>query len=557
MASINQPGANLYVFREARRAVPASGLCRDLAAELDRLEAAESPARARRIAEDALLRAGEIECLLTDHGSPRAAEAAAVADRLAAITLGASLPAPRAPADLGADLPPLVLPSPPEGFAYYALLPRAFADLARAIAVPSGAAAVIGIRTIGATLSAVVSASLRLAGIAAERITARPKGHPYARELPPDPALTAWMARQRDRDARFFVVDEGPGMSGSSFLAVGEAIAREGVDPKRIVLLGSRPVDPRDLLADRAAERYAAFAGLWTAPPGAPLEEGVIDVSAGLWRARFWPDEARWPATWTTHERVKRISGDGQRLYKFEGLGRWGAAARERARAVAEAGFGPAPIEAGSGFTCYPMIAGRPLSVADRSWAVIQRLADYCAFRAAAFPVAEADSLELQAMVHENAGVELGRPIHLALPLERPVIADARLHPHEWIATDDGRLLKVDAATHGDDHIFPGPTDIAWDLASAIVEWDLTGGARQAFLDRYARASGDRPEARLPAYLTAYLVQHLARARMAAGALAGTPEEARLLRDHARYRSALPSELLRDQVSAGAPDSRS
>jgi hypothetical protein len=200
--------------------------------------------------------------------------------------------------------------------------------------------------------------------------------------------------------------------------------------------------------------------------------------------------------------------------------------------------------DAGGGFSCYPLIPGAPLSRADRTPAVVARLADYCAFRAAAMAAPDADPLELQRMIRFDAETELGRPLDLALPIERPVIADARLHPHEWIAAEDGRLLKVDAASHGDDHLFPGPTDIAWDLAGAIVEWDLAGDARRAFLDRYARASGDHPEPRLAAFVTAYLVLQLARARMAAGAVSDGNEGTRLEREARRYRRVL-DEVLR------------
>src|SRR5436853_406434 len=53
------------------------------------------------------------------------------------------------------------------------------------------------------------------------------------------------------------------------------------------------------------------------------------------------------------------------------------------------------------------------------------------------------------------------------------IVVDGRMNPHEWLGTADGRLLKTDGATHGDDHFFPGPTDIAWDIAGAAVEWNL------------------------------------------------------------------------------------
>ena len=46
--------------------------------------------------------------------------------------------------------------------------------------------------------------------------------------------------------------------------------------------------------------------------------------------------------------------------------------------------------------------------------------------------------------------------------------------------------MKVDAAAHGDDHGFPGPVDVAWDLAGAVVEWELGGAAR--YLDPFRRS---------------------------------------------------------------------
>jgi hypothetical protein len=51
-----------------------------------------------------------------------------------------------------------------------------------------------------------------------------------------------------------------------------------------------------------------------------------------------------------------------------------------------------------------------------------------------------------------------------------PVIADGRMHPYEWIPSENGHLMKVHASRRGDDHFLPGPNDISWDLAGAIVE---------------------------------------------------------------------------------------
>lgn len=80
---------------------------------------------------------------------------------------------------------------------------------------------------------------------------------------------------------------------------------------------------------------------------------------------------------------------------------------------------------------------------------------------------------------------------------------------------------------------------MAWDLAGAVVEWGLDDGGRGALLDAYERASGDRAAPRLPAFEQAYLLSQCARARMAAGLLAGTPEQERMVRAYVRYRRML------------------
>src|SRR5690606_17076759 len=112
----------------------------------------------------------------------------------------------------------------------------------------------------------------------------------------------------------------------------------------------------------------------------------------------------------------------------------------------------------------------------------------------------------------------------------------SRLQPHEWVLADDGSLIKVDAAAHGDDHFIPGPTDIAWDLAGITVEWNLDVSMRDHLLNQYRLHSGDDPRERIADYTIAYVLFRLAYTRMAAGAMRGTQEAIRLMRAHQRYR---------------------
>jgi hypothetical protein len=117
---------------------------------------------------------------------------------------------------------------------------------------------------------------------------------------------------------------------------------------------------------------------------------------------------------------------------------------------------------------------------------------------------ASSAELELMARVNvaEALGVEL--PPSFALPLEAPAIPDGRMHPHEWIVRPGASWLKVDGVDHGDDHLFPGPTDAAWDLAGAAVEWELDAGGVEALLDGYRRQTRDDARSRFGSYVVAY-----------------------------------------------------
>jgi hypothetical protein len=152
-------------------------------------------------------------------------------------------------------------------------------------------------------------------------------------------------------------------------------------------------------------------------------------------------------------------------------------------------------------------------------------------------------------MVASNVKQEFGFIPELHLEVERPAICDGRMQHYEWREVGNGRWLKLDASTHGDDHFFPGPTDIAWDLAGVCVEWQLDGDAREFFLSEYRRANGDNPAARLQAYEIAYAAFRLGWSRMAAASVCGSGDEDRLLGDAARYREVLDGILVADALS--------
>jgi hypothetical protein len=531
---------NAYIFREGKTSVRGSGLVNELVNGL--LAFDEVAPNAKRTALiDLLMRAGELEGALLDAGSRQGNLVAAVTDSLAnSLVSGHPVRAEElALRTRIIETPKQVVVAPPEGFAYYSLHPLDFADLVTTISTTVAFAAVIGIRSIGTTLSAVVQAALRNRGIQCKRTTVRPTGHPYDRRTEFTPEQLRWISSMQLRLADFFVVDEGPGMSGSSFLSVGDALLAAGVPKSNIVFLGSREPQPSSLTAPHAAERWPAYRSYSTRPTRHLPHGADLFIAGGIWRAYVYADQQQWPASWLQMERLKFFSADEDTLLKFEGYGRFGQSVHERSVCVAKGGFGPMPVRVDEGFGVYPRLRGRSLARADVTPVILQRIADYCAFRSRAMSTSVPVNAELETMLRFNVKEEFGAdlPARLSeLRVLKSVIADGRMLPHKWIDSD-GVLLKVDSATHGDDHFFPGPTDIAWDLAGAIVEWDLAPDTARMFLDCYYRSSGDDARGRVSNYLIAYSIFRTAYCKMASASMQGSEEESRLIRDYYRYRA--------------------
>jgi hypothetical protein len=184
-------------------------------------------------------------------------------------------------------------------------------------------------------------------------------------------------------------------------------------------------------------------------------------------------------------------------------------------------------------------VPGRIATRNNISEGFLRRMASYCAARACLFSAAKA-AHELATMAQVNAQKALGIDLDLDsqfCPVVRPVVSDGRMMPHEWIFADDGRILKLDAASHGDDHFFPGPCDIAWDLAGAIIEWDLNDETSGLLLDEYQRLSGDDTARRMFDYLLAYSLFRVGYCHMAGEATKGSDERARLERASKIYQA--------------------
>jgi hypothetical protein len=535
-------GVNRIVFRETAEMVSGQELTRRLLDAISNLSRFDPGSVL-----DALVLAGEVECALSDCGCASAAKSAEITDLLSSEFVASNCDEKRLKAlanELAQDPPEKVRISHPEGFAYYALHPGDFAD--GMASVDSGfPLAVVGIRSVGTTLSAVACAALRTRGVRASRITVRPAGHPYDRIAELTDAQRGWV-RQRQRDgSRFMVVDEGPGLSGSSFLSVAESLVREGVDAENITFLGTRDVDPGQLCASNAVSRWKKFQCRRVSSRISQRFKHSTSLSAGAWRKLFLDQRAEWPAYWPEMDAAKYLSADRKHVFKFEGLGDSGRTIRQRSRILHEAGFGARVNDAGDGMSCYEFVAGRPLVCFDVSTPVLDRIAEYCAFRVHEFRHHAVAEGQFEEMVRFNFSQEAGRdwPVGAeSLRTHYPAIADGRMAPHEWIRSEDGRLIKVDASQHGDDHFLPGPTDIHWDLAGAIVEWNMDAAAEQYLLSRFRANSGINLD-RAQVFSLAYSVFRASYCKMASIATGIESEKPTLERAYRFYR-----EKIKDSV---------
>jgi hypothetical protein len=557
-ASVNRPAASdhatrdPWIFREGRKSVSGPKLVRDIHAQLERGSAGWI---------DALIQAGELEAALADAAHPCAAVSSELTDALAAaVCSGNRFYAADASELIARITPPeWISISPPEGFTYYALHPSDFARVMAHLPAEPKPCAIIGIRSIGTTLSAVAMASLKLSGRPASRITVRPTGHPYARQSEFDREHRQWIRERLSDGAQFAIVDEGPGRSGSTFLSVAEALIEVGVSRESITVFGSREADPESLCAENAARRWSQFRYIATSPSVSTRFKDCLYAGGGCWREFFFSDEREWPESWTQTERLKFISSDRSTLFKFEGMGRIGADARQRAFALSEAGFAPPATDAADGFLAYDLLPGSHLSSSELSSSLLGTMARYCAFRVSNFADYSRPHSQLKQMVEFNVQQEFGIHVTLAeaeFDVRNPVLVDGRMQPYEWIATAAGTFVKTDGIDHGDNHFFPGPCDIAWDLAGIGIEWQLRASDFRRLLQEFSRCSGLEVSPQMPVYLLAYAACRMSFCRMAQDSVRGSSEEPRLEAAYGRYRdeaARLLADHLRNTHGASRP----
>ncbi len=466
-----------------------------------------------------LLLFGELECALLDAGVAPA-ELPALSLRIADSYLSG------AAADFGLPQVPdqALRVRTPEGFAFYGVHPDAYDRAAVSFLRQHRPQRchVVGIRSIGAPLSGVVAATLRRRGVATTRQLVRPTGHPHDRVLR-EPVVPAPVG------AHCLIVDEGPGLSGSSFAAVAEAAEQAGYVPDCIHLLPSWDASANQLCSERgqaAWRKYSRSVAAWTLAWAPSIPPSAHDVSAGAWRGAVegTDDLLLFPA----HERRKFIF-DG-RLAKYGGIGHCGDASDRVAERAASHGFSAEFLGRKDGFRHFRWYG--EAAIADPP---VETVLQYLLFRATLTREAEQPIDPLREMVSTNCALAglpepaLAESAWREYAAQQPIAVDGRLQRQEWLRAG-ARWWKADSCDHFCDHYLPGAQPVAWDVAGAVVELRLSPDVAGELRRRLAVS-----DATFACAMAAYCAFRLAWVHYAGQSCPDGPDSAALRNAKGRY----------------------
>lgn len=331
-------------------------------------------------------------------------------------------------------------------------------------------------------------------------------------------------------------------MSGSSMAAVAEWLEAAGFSADSISFFPAHELEVGPNVSDGVAARWLKTAAYIDEPTW--VEEGLASALQVLLREPVRSlGEFRGAIADSPFSRSKLMfrSSSG-RLIIAKWAGFAGLENRStledsllRQTKVAAAGFAPAPLGSALGYVFLPFVEGEPLLPEDRSgyyW--MDRIHrrdlstaipfEYCVAQMAA-PLEEVaryirecpgenlakeevnDGLDrLQTLIEVNIGELFGSATAQSLVALRPqaigglASGDGDLSPVNWIADSVGHFVKAGCWNRAISHTYPGVQPVEWDVASAIVEWNLPPEAAS----RFASLSGLTDLQRLPFYIAGY-----------------------------------------------------
>ncbi|MGE5497023.1 MAG: hypothetical protein ACM3Q2_03090 [Syntrophothermus sp.] len=476
----------------------------------------------------------------------------------------------------------------PEGYAFYGYYPETYIDAAEKFIsdVKPESAVIIGLRSIGTSFSSVVSAVLNYHNIPSKSFTVRPRGDYLSRAV--------YLSRKLKREITqggtpyFLLVDEGPGLSGSSFGVTAECLSHFGVPDDRIIFISSWNPAPEGLITELGRERWKVHRKYYSDFDSTWISSGklfrflpfkfIADISRGKWRSLFYSDQSMSPAVYPAEERRKFLCSDnnsgvsrvltsafrerkGKRgrgeIYqlKFTGLGRYGRKYNSRAFLLSGSGLIPPALNFTSGFLISRFEPGTPLSTAAITYNTLSRAAEYLTFINNRFPVMPSRNFdEMFLMILENVSESLGPRWGAIIQKygaqfekcysHTAVQIDGHMFPYEWISSGDS-IFKTDGLTHHADQFFPGCQDICWDLAGYIIESELGVEKESFLLQRFSQLSGDKSiPGKIGFYKLAYLAFRLGHSSVASDILSVSADGSKVRKQTWRYAAMLKRVLL-------------
>ncbi|OFZ53609.1 MAG: hypothetical protein A2428_15020 [Bdellovibrionales bacterium RIFOXYC1_FULL_54_43] len=467
----------------------------------------------------------------------------------------------------GFALPDRVTIHVPEGYAYYAVYPELYAEAAARLTISSHQGfSVIGLRSIGTSLAGLVAAAL---GASVLPVTLRPTGNPFERRLKISESLEAKLMAGAHQLV-YAIVDEGPGLSGSSFRSVCHWLQERGVSRSRVVLFPSHPGEPGPSVSEEHRSQWRGFRKAVVT-----FEEyfdhqlrRCEDISGGRWRKKLLANSKSWPASFPQQERRKYLFTDGAKTYlaKFSGIGRYGEDKLARANLFAEAGFAPEVMGYHSGFILMrwhedAVPCGEEIVKRHRESLVVS-VGKYLAMIRQQYRSADdltgASIRELFGMAAANSREKFGNAFDRGLKRIEALIenvagavvrtaTDNKMHAWEWIRLPGGRFLKTDGLDHHSSHDIVGCQDIAWDIVAAKIELRLTDSEFEkvlAFADPGGPRGNGFSSEKERFFSVTYLAFQMGYFSNAARCMTHDPEEeARLQRTSDRYARRLADRL--------------
>jgi hypothetical protein len=388
------------------------------------------------------------------------------------------------------------------------------------------------------------------------------------------------------KSSLFLIVDEGPGLSGSSFGITAEVLSGLGIPDDQIIFISSWEPDGSGLISELGKTRWkkhkkfsASFEDTWLKNgrlvKSFPHKE-ILDISNGRWRSLFYINEEEFPLTYPVEERKKflcskfplqlengvllntwKILPNNNNIFmiKFAGLGRYGKALFERSKILSDASLIPPVVDLQNGFLIFNFIEGLPLKKENISFEFINSTAKYLSFLYNKFPASPSRNFEeMFNMIHENVCEYLGeswakmidnkKKLFANLYSSLAVAVDGHMFPHEWITSKE-RCLKTDAVTHHADQFFPGCQSILWDIVGFSIESNLDSKNESYFIKRFSDLSGFRKIGdSLDFYKLAYLSFRMGYSAVISDVMVNSPEGKKAKIQADRYAGLLKASIL-------------